>query len=328
MTGCVSVCPVDLRLLSVTIAALGSVACGGVADSHGYATGADGVRLYYRMMGHGHDTVVVLHGGPGLHHRYLVPALAPLSSTHTLLFYDQRGRGQSDSVADTLAMSAERDVADLEALREHFGLDQMILVGHGWGGALAVRYTVTHADRVQRLALLSPLFPRAAYIWTLGVQPYEGPDSGAFNGLSEARVARRDQTSPRRFCRDYWGAYLSPVPVRDVYATKRLAGEMCNAPSAVLARAERTRHFVLQSLGAWDWRPELPAVTAPTLLLQGRGAVWSAAAREWLAGLPNARLVTLTAHPQFPWLDQPGHFVSALEQFLRVTRPLPNRAGG
>ena len=48
---------------------------------------------------------------------------------------------------------------------------------------------------------------------------------------------------------------------------------------------------------------------------------------EWLAGLPNGRLVALPGHPQFPWLDEPGRFVTALDHFLSVTRPLLNRAG-
>jgi proline iminopeptidase len=301
--------------------------CGGSADSGGYVAGADGVRLYYRVMGRVGDTVVVVHGGPGLHHRYLVAALAPMTRTHTLLYYDQRGRGRSDTVTDSHAMGVERDVADLEALRRALRLERLTLIGHGWGGAVGVRYAMAHPDRVRRLALISPFFPRASFLWALGVHPYEGPDSAAFEGLSDARRQGRDQRRPRDFCRDYWGVYLSPVPVRDRYATRRLAAAVCDVPDAALARAERVRDLTLRSLGTWDWRGELGAVSAPTLVLQGRGAVWNAAARDWLAGLPDARLVTLDGHPQFPWLDEPGPFVAALDTFLRVTRPLPNRAG-
>src|SRR5262245_33707918 len=79
--------------------------------------------LYYRVLGAGPDTVVVLHGGPGFHHGYLVPALQPLAERHTLIFYDQRGRGRSDWPADSTQLpTADLDVADLEALRAHFRL--------------------------------------------------------------------------------------------------------------------------------------------------------------------------------------------------------------
>jgi proline iminopeptidase len=314
-------------LQTIALVTLSLAGCARSPETHGYLAGADGVRLYYRVLGRGADTVVVLHGGPGMHHRYLVPALAPLATTHTLVFYDQRGRGRSDSVPDTTALTAERDVADLETLRQHFDLQQLTLVGHGWGGALAVHYAVAHPDRVRRLALVSPYFPNNAFLFAVGRSPYDGPDSAAFDGLEQARRAQRDQRQPRRFCREYWGAYLSPVPVRDVYATRRLAPEVCDAPPAALARAERVRHYVLHSLGPWDWQPDLSRITVPTILIQGRGHVWDVAARQWLAGLPAARLVTLRAHPQFPWLDEPGRFLTALDWFFRVTRPLPNRAG-
>jgi proline iminopeptidase len=309
------------------VAALVLVGCGGSPDAHGFVAGADGGRLYYRLMGRGSDTVVVLHGGPGLHHRYLVPPLAPLTRRHTLVFYDQRGRGRSDAVADTLALSVEQDVADLEALRRALRLERLTLIGHGWGGAVGVRYALAYPGRVRRLALVSPFFPRSSFLWALGVHPYDGPDSAAFDGLSDARRSQRDRAHPRRFCHDYWGAYLSPVPVRDRYATRRLAAAVCDAPAEALAQAERVRDLTLRSLGAWDWRGELGAVTAPTLVLQGRGTVWRAAGREWLDAIPSARLIELPAHPQFPWLDEPGRFVSALDDFLSVTRPLPNRAG-
>ncbi|HEX7240512.1 MAG TPA: hypothetical protein VF263_09615, partial [Longimicrobiaceae bacterium] len=66
----------------------------------GYLAGADGVRLYYKVLGTGRDTVVVLHGGPGMSMGYLDRDLAPLAHNRTVILYDQRGGGRSQVVSD------------------------------------------------------------------------------------------------------------------------------------------------------------------------------------------------------------------------------------
>jgi proline iminopeptidase len=92
----------------------------GGADPHdareGYVSGAGGVRLFYKVVGSGADTVVVLHGGPGLNLEGLRPDLVPLERHHVLLYHDQRGSGHSD-LPDTLDLTADAMVEDLEAVR-------------------------------------------------------------------------------------------------------------------------------------------------------------------------------------------------------------------
>src|SRR5690242_8008307 len=70
----------------------------------GHLPVAPGVSLHYRVIGSGPDTVIVLHGGPGLQSSYLLSVLDPLARDRTLIYYDQRGRGQSDLV-DSSALS-------------------------------------------------------------------------------------------------------------------------------------------------------------------------------------------------------------------------------
>src|SRR4029453_16743458 len=88
----------------------------------GFVLTPDSVRLFPQIVGAGRDTIIVLHGGPGLTLDYLAADLEPLAARHTLLFYDQRGAGRSSLVSDSAGLSAERFVDDLEAIRAHFGL--------------------------------------------------------------------------------------------------------------------------------------------------------------------------------------------------------------
>ena len=113
----------------------------------------NGVRLYTRQVGDG-PSVVVLHGGPGAHHDYLLPQYDRLAAGRALIYYDQRGGGRS-AVPRDMAVGWREHVADLEALRNHWRLDRLTLLGYSWGGLLAVLYALEHPSRIARLALVS-----------------------------------------------------------------------------------------------------------------------------------------------------------------------------
>src|SRR6266566_410321 len=122
----------------------------------------NGVRLYTRRVGHG-PPVVVLHGGPGAHHDYLLPQYDHLAEGgRTLLYYDQRGGGRSPVPRD-VPVGWREHVVDLEALRGHWELDRLTLIGYSWGGLLALLYALEHPDRIARLALVSSAPVTAAW---------------------------------------------------------------------------------------------------------------------------------------------------------------------
>src|SRR5438876_2154300 len=113
----------------------------------------NGVRLYTRRVGDG-PPVVVLHGGPGAHHDYLLPQYDRLAERRALLYYDQRGGGRSPVSRDVVVGWREH-VADLEALRDHWRLDRLTLLGYSWAGPLAPLYSLEHPVRISRRALVS-----------------------------------------------------------------------------------------------------------------------------------------------------------------------------
>src|SRR6266542_3900438 len=86
-------------------------------------------------------TVVFLHGGPGMDHRYLVPAAAPFTDAFRCVLYDQRGDGASVLERVTVeTVDVARYVEDLDVLRTELGLERLTLVGHSWGASLALHY--------------------------------------------------------------------------------------------------------------------------------------------------------------------------------------------
>ena len=119
-----------------------------------YTADGAGVELYVKEMGAG-PPVVVLHGGPGAHHDYLIPGFDRLAHEFHLYFYDQRGGGRS-SVRRPGQVSWRDHVADLEALRQEWGLERLVIVGYSWGGLLALLYAAEHPDRVSCLVAVDP----------------------------------------------------------------------------------------------------------------------------------------------------------------------------
>ena len=115
----------------------------------------NGVKHYIEKMGEG-EPLVVLHGGPGLFHDYLVPHFKNLAQEYQIIFYDQRGCGKTDFPQDTSSINIETYVEDLEAIRIYLKLDKLNLIGHSWGSLLALTYAKKYPDNLNRLILISP----------------------------------------------------------------------------------------------------------------------------------------------------------------------------
>ena len=136
---------IGLSLLFITSLAVNSQTVK-LKSSEGYIQTNDSVRLFYRLLGEGKDTIVVFHGG-GFGSSYLVPDLTPLAAHHALLFFDQPGTGFSSVVRDTARLSINRFVQDVEILRDHFRIQKMKVLAHSNGGILFGYYATVHPDK-------------------------------------------------------------------------------------------------------------------------------------------------------------------------------------
>lgn len=93
------------------------LACGSATTPReGYLVGSGGVRIFYRVVGNGPDTIVSIHGGPGGDMNNIAPDLGRLGTRHVVIYYDQRGGGRSELPADTTLLDARYFVEDLEAV--------------------------------------------------------------------------------------------------------------------------------------------------------------------------------------------------------------------
>jgi proline iminopeptidase len=277
----------------------------------------NGVELHSRAIGRGPRSIVVLHGGPGFSMEYLADDLAPLGDRHRLIFYDQRGAGRSTLVRDREALDAQRFVDDLEAVRRHFGIEQLTLLGHSWGAAIAALYALREPARVAALLLVGAIpLRRDALVGTFErLAADRSPEARA--RLAERRKAWLADPGDAAACRAYYEAWFEPF-YADGSAARNSKGDFCAGPAAALRnKVDSVDRWAMDSLGDYDWRAALAAVPARSLIVHGSDDVIAVDdAREWAAALPNARLLLFERAGHFPYVEQPARFFAAIETFV------------
>jgi proline iminopeptidase len=269
----------------------------------------NGVTLFTRRTGAG-PLVVVLHGGPGAQHDYLLPQYDRLAGGRELFYYDQRGGGQSPVPRET-PVGWREQVSDLEGIRTALGLERLTLCGYSWGGLLAVLYLLEHPDRVARLALVSPASPTAAYRREFEAEfarRMAAPD------VERERAALRTgalrETDPEAYRRRAFELSVAGY-FKDFHDAKNLTSFRVTA---------RTQQAVWESLGEYDLRGRLaslkgPLPTPPALILHGTADPLPIAGSRELAALLGADLIELDCG-HCPHVEATAAFVSALDAFL------------
>ncbi len=288
----------------------------------GFIPGAGGVRLFYRIEGGGPDTIVVLHGGPGLNLEGLRPDLAPLTARHALLYFDQRGSGRSE-MPDTLRLTAALMVEDVEAVRRAFRLEQITLFGHSWGGGLAVLYAARYPERVRRMVLVGPMPPRQHTYY----QQYDSVQAARRGTEETARMALLDSTrqvaqDPAPSCREMLRLFLRGVAATP-QAASRIKGQLCFGTPTNMRSFDVVIRRVWSSLtgdsagGEYDWRGLARGIQAPTLVVHGDAdPLPLAGSEEWVQVLPNARLAVVPDAGHYVHAEQPEVFFPLVEAFL------------
>ena len=118
---------------------------------------AHGVLIYYQTIGHGAPLMIV-HGGPGVSHDYLMPYLLPLARSNQLIFIDERGSGRSEKLEDAAQYTVENMVEDVENVRQALRLGKISLLGHSYGGVLAQAYAFKYQQNLTHLVLGSTFY--------------------------------------------------------------------------------------------------------------------------------------------------------------------------
>jgi proline iminopeptidase len=273
-------------------------------------TTPEGLTLSYERRGSG--PLLVCHpGGPGGSAAEF-EGFAGLDDTFELLLFSPRGSHGSDPADD---YSLASYVADVEALREHLGVDQLNLLGFSHGGCVAAAYAGAHPAAVRRLLLVDTLA-----VWgdeaEAAMERAIERRSGESWFADAAKAIEEEQAAEFSSAEELIANLQRQIPL---YFHRWEGNELTGGRLAMdFAHSEPLRQFNTAEFPALDLRPELRKIEAPTLVVVGDddficGPVCAdAIVRE----VPDARLVTISESGHFVYVEQPEAFRSALIDFL------------
>jgi proline iminopeptidase len=294
-------------------------------SSEGFVFVRRGLHLYYNVLGEGPETVVIPNAN------WLSELLQPLAEGRRLILYDPRSRGRSSTITDARYLSLEDDVADLEAVRQYFGLEKLSLLGYLYHAAITTLYALDNPERVERMLLVSPLTPRIPGEW---LQETPTPEEMTFPPgiprLEEMRREGLDAEDPVAFCRAWFNYFLLPAQMGELGAAARFPlDDICSFPNEWPQHTMDLyfRHIV-PKMEAWDFRPRLAELSMPLLVVQGTDdLVPIEASREWAAHAGNARFLAIEGSGSHPYIERPKEFFPAADEFLRGEWPRGSESG-
>jgi pimeloyl-ACP methyl ester carboxylesterase len=277
-------------------------------------TTPDGRKLGYRQLGNG--PVLVCHpGGPGFSALYFGD-LAGLWERYTLVLLNPRGTGGSDRPVDPGRYQIDDYVDDVEALREHLGLERMMLLGHSHGGVVAQAYAAKHAGRVRKLVLASTVSrfgPEQEAAMRAGMdmrsnQTWYADAMAALEQEQSGKFLTDDQLATIIF-RELPLYFARYGPVESGYVDT-LRTETINA--------DTLRLFNNEIFTTFDLRDPQSRIKAPTLVITGADdfICGPICADEIASGIDGARKVIVGDCGHYIFIEQPETFHTEVGDFL------------
>jgi proline iminopeptidase len=272
----------------------------------------DGVVLHYRTTGSG-APVIVLSGGPGFEVDYMLPVGDFLPASYQRVFLEQRGTGRSRVELTSDTVTIRNVVEDLEGLRVHLKQERLFLVGHSWGGMLAMAYAAAHPDRIDRMILIGPGGPTLEFTQWF-------PDNIRMRLRPEDLDAERSWDDAEKRGIDPDKAALEGIRAitpgyffdreKGIAFAKQLTDGTVHAKVNQLLFEDMAKHY--------DSRPGLQRLNRPVLIVQGhQDPVGDKTAEDIHAAIKNSVVTYINKCGHFPWLEQPEAFKRAINDFLK-----------
>jgi proline iminopeptidase len=268
------------------------------------------VDLAYWVYGEPHadiTPVFAVNGGPGLSHIYMIQndTWLRISAHRVVIFYDQRGDGDSPLTNPAASQSMDAQVADLDAIREHLHFSKIDLCGDSFGGLLVIAYAAAHPEHVHKL-IISDGLPSWKAIVHLFPQVF--PDKLEANEAAERASNGSPDDHAQQSIRDHFGMIF--------YSPEKLAHYMANVKD--LGFSPQTAGAVGKAVGDLDLASALPKFNFPTLVITGRFDMNVAPLTAWrmYKAIPGAKFEVFEKSGHLPSYEEPDKYVSIVDDFL------------
>lgn len=291
------------------IASLHCPAIGQAQSEHLQVVDLAGKPVAYHVIGHGTATpLVVINGGPGFAHGFLHlgGVWERLAETRRVVFFDQPGTGQSWPVGPNDSLVVQDVLRGIEAIRNAVGVPRVAVLGHSWGGYVALAYALGYPEHVERVVLVASVSPRISATEFL------------FGALFPERVAAE------KSLRDD-----NPDDVQ-TYIRGRLAMSFYSSDvrDRILAGLGKQVYNARQEILLWkdaesrDLTDDLTRLSLPVLVTAGRFDANVSPRTAWRIHqtIPRSQFAVWERSGHFPMIEEPDTFFAVVDRFLRGGR--------
>jgi proline-specific peptidase len=272
------------------------------------------VSLFVDVVGHGYP-LVLMHGGPSLDH-WSLSAFRRCADQFTLIFYDHRGNGRSEGAAVS-SMTWENLTADADALRERLGFDRWAVLGHSFGGHVALEYALRYPDRLSHLVLLDT---GAEGRWAR----QNAPDVLARRGYSPKKVELVRRWFTGQFApKEYYPIAVRILGAYNHHPVRGGARELLHGGWRAKTRPEAFLFAGRHLLGGWTVVNRLGEIAVPTLVMAGRDdfVFPPECQQELAAGIAHARLRLIDRAGHNPHDERTAEVMKAVREFITTGAP-------
>lgn len=272
-----------------------------------------GVSLFVKVIGNGYP-LVLMHGGPGLDYSTLL-SLQPLADQYSLVFYDHRCNGQSEG-AELLSMTWENLTTDAEALRQALGFDKWAVLGHSFGGNVALEYALRYPQSLSQLILMDT----GGDQWWVN---QNGPEILARRGFSASAVqAARRFYNGQMTTKEYLSLFMKFNRGYFYHDNELKIIQQMLTGHMPKVRYDTLIFAYTQLLKGWSVMDRLAEIKVPTLVIAGRyDFLFPPEHQAILADrIPDSRLVLVERAGHNPHDEQPIQTIPAIRSFLVGTK--------
>jgi proline iminopeptidase len=286
-------------------------------ESAGYVA-VEGGRVWYRLNGSRHFAqgevpLLVIHGGPGFSHHYLL-TLTALADERPVIFYDQLDSGNSDRPGDPANWTVERFVDEVDHVRNALGLHRLVVLGSSWGGSVAAAYASRRPPGLAGLVLASPLISTERWIADNTAYREQLP-AETQKILDEHEAAgTADSAEYQEAVMAFYTRHLNRMDPWPEELNRSF--ELANFDLYVTMWGN-TEFNATGTLKDFDVSDDLGRIEAPTLMICGEhDEATPAACRDFAAKIPDARVEIVEGASHTAHLEQRDAYMAKLRAFL------------
>ncbi len=267
----------------------------------------NGTQLYTKIMGKG-EAIVILHGGPGMDHTYFLPQMAELAKTHKLILFDQRVSGRSSLDVDSSAITMRRFIDDIEEIRKTFKLEKMNLMGHSWGGLLAMFYGINYPQNLKSLIILNST-PASSELTAKAMPRLTREDSlQRVEVLNSNAFKNRESVAFEKLFR---------IHFRSAFYDRSLADSLTLTFQPGFAETSVKLQNLYKDIASYDIHDDLSKINCPTLVVHGdHDDIPLESSQKIHESISKSKFVLLKNCGHFPFIETPDELFKTIRDFL------------